>query len=348
MIIDYTNCNIEGVCTHWVGSKQEGELHLTKTAIEMKDESLPGTLKRYFFNSFKTEEYYNFYHDSDLKYNEVYGIVSDIFANPCDLHTHSINLAKHLYEQSIHPRIKSGEFYVVYFSGCVFAGEQIDAVGIFKSENKDTFLKVLPNGDCFNIESVLGVNINKLDKGALIFNTGSEEGYIVSVVDNTNKGDEAHYWVDNFLHVQQRKNEYYNTQNAMSLCKNFVTKELPAQFAVSKADQAELLNKSVKFFKEKEHFDMSEFAQEVIAQPEVIDSFNQYKTTYAQERDIEFPDNFGISDSAVKKQARILKSVIKLDKNFHIYVHGNNQYIKKGFDPETGMQFYQLFFKEEE
>jgi 37-kD nucleoid-associated bacterial protein len=347
-MIDYTNSTIENISTHWVGNKQEGELHLSKQKVEINGEVLPNALKRYFFNSFKTEEYYNFYHDSDLKYNEVYGIVSDIFANPTNLHELSIALAKHLYQQSVHPKIKGGEFYVVYFTGCIYAGEAVDAVGIFKSENKDTFLRVLPNGERFEIESEQGINVNKLDKGALIINSDCAQGYIVAIVDNTNKGEEAHYWVDDFLHVQQRKDEYYNTRNAMSLCKNFVTKELPAQFTVSKADQAELLNKSVQFFKEKEQFDMSEFAQQVIAQPEVIESFNQYKTTYAQERDIEFPDNFDISDSAVRKQARILKSVIKLDKNFHIYVHGNNQYIKRGFDPETGMQFYQLFFKEEE
>lgn len=54
------------------------------------------------------------------------------------------------------------------------------------------------------------------------------------------------------------------------------------------------------------------------------------------------------SDAAVKKQARIFKSVIKLDKNFQIYVLGDNQYIKKGFDEETGMHYYQLFFKDEQ
>lgn len=69
----------------------------------------------------------------------------------------------------------------------------MDAVGLFKSENKDTFLKVYPSGDGFEIESQQGVNINKLDKGALIFNTDKENGYIVAIVDNTNKGAEAHY-----------------------------------------------------------------------------------------------------------------------------------------------------------
>ena len=71
------------------------------------------------------------------------------------------------------------------------------------------------------------------------------------------------------------------------------------------------------------------------------------KDEYEQERDIQIEDEFAISDSAVKKQSRAFKSVIKLDKNFHIYVHGNNQYIKKGYDETTGMYYYQLFFKEE-
>lgn len=58
--------------------------------------------------------------------------------------------------------------------------------------------------------------------------------------------------IDDFLHVRQRKDEYYNTQNVMAFAKNFVVKELPKVFDVSKADQAELLNKTTQFFKEKE------------------------------------------------------------------------------------------------
>ena len=148
-----------------------------------------------------------------------------------------------LYEKSNHPKIKGGEFYVVYFKDCIVNDVMVDAVGLFKSENKDTFLKVYPSEDGFEIESQQGVNINKLDKGCMIFNTDKEHGYMVAVVDNINKGVEAHYWIDDFLHVRQRKDGYYNTQNVMLLTKNFIAKELPQAFdSVSKADQAELLN----------------------------------------------------------------------------------------------------------
>jgi hypothetical protein len=88
-----------------------------------------------------------------------------------------------------------------------------------------------------------------------------------------------------------------------------------------------------------------EIANEVMEQPEVIESFNRYKSTYQQERDIDIADDFTISDSAVKKQARIFKSVIKLDKNFHIYVHGNSDLIQQSAD-ENG-KFYKIYYKKE-
>jgi hypothetical protein len=310
------------------------------------DDIMSVVLSRYFTSSFGFSLLYDFYHEADLILNEVYVNASKIFDNPETLHEQSVNLAKHLYEQSNHPKIKGGEFYVVYFKDCIIDGETVDAVGLFKSENKDTFLKVYPSGDGFEIESQQGININKLDKGCLIFNTDRENGYVVAVVDNTNKGAEAQYWIDNFLHVRQRKDEYYNTQNLLALTKNFVTKELPNQFDVSKADQVDLLNRSVKFFKDKDTFDMDEFANEVIAQPEVIDSFNRYREDYQRDRDVEISDSFTISDSAVKRQARVFKSVIKLDKNFHIYVHGDRNLIEQGEDDRG--KFYKVYYKEEQ
>jgi hypothetical protein len=277
--------------------------------------------------------------------NEVFACVNKIFDNPKTLLKQSVNLAKHLYDQSIHPKIKGGEFYVVYFKDCIIDGETVDAVGLFKSENKDTFLKVYPAGDGFEIESEKGININKLDKGCLIFNIEKENGYVVAVVDNTNKGVEAQYWVDDFLHIRQRKDEYYNTQNFLSLTKHFIKDELPQHFDISKPDQIDLLNKSVKFFKGKDNFNIGEFTNEVIEQPDIIEKFNQYKSEYAKEYDMKFEDNFTISENAVKKQSRIFKSVIKLDKNFHIYIHGDRNLIEQGED--TKGKYYKVYYREE-
>ena len=256
-----------------------------------------------------------------------------------------MSLAKHLYESGMHPQIKGGEFYTAYFSDCNFGGERCDALGLFKSETRDTFLDVEQQAGGVHIAAREGIDIKRLDKGAVIFNTEREEGFAVFVVDNTNR-TEARYWIDDFLRVRQRQDNYHNTHNTLAMCKKYVTKHLSKEFEVSKADQAELLNETMKYFQEQESFSMDDFSEKVIRQPEVVESFTRFRQEYEQDRDIRIEDEFGISDSAVKKQARSYKSVIKLDRNFHIYVHGNRNLLEQGED-EKG-KFYKVYYQEEE
>ena len=345
MTPNFSQTTIHTFSLHSIGNKSAEEECLFSAALLDVHPEVEKLLAHYFISAFRAHEFYQLAHETRLDLNEVYSYVSEIFSNPGMLLEQSVNLAKHLYEQSTHPKIKSGEFYTVFFNDCVLDGETVDAVGLFKSENKDTFLKVYPAGEGFQIESEKGVNINKLDKGCLIFNTDKENGYVVAVVDNTNKGIEAQYWTDDFLHIRQRKDEYYNTQNLLSLTKNFIKDELPQQFEISKAEQIDLLNRSVKFFKENESFDMEEFNHEVMEYEDVIEKFTEYKSHYAKEHEVEIADSFAISESAVKKQSRIFKSVIKLDKNFHIYVHGDRNLIEQGEDSKG--KFYKVYYQEE-
>jgi hypothetical protein len=92
---------------------------------------------------------------------------------------------------------------------------------------------------------------------------------------------------------------------------------------------------------------MEEFSNEVIGNEQAIESFKTFKNQYEQEFDSPIADNFIISENAVKKQARIYKSVLKLDKNFHIYIHGDKELIEKGFDDGRAMNYYKVYFKEE-
>ena len=339
------NWEIINISTHYVGNKtkEEGVILCKKTVLK---EDIKKYLIEYFLSSFNFDLLCSLFHEADIKLNAVYTYVSSIFDNPDLMVKTSKNIAKHLYIHSDHPKIKGGEFYTVYFKDCILDGETLDAVGLFKSENKDTFLKVLHENGNFNLESDKGINIKKLDKGCLIFNKDRENGYIVAVVDNTNKGVGAQYWIDDFLHVRQRKDKYANTQNFMVLAKNFVIKELPKDFEVSKADQIDLLNKSLHFFKEKETFDINDFAHEVIAQPEVIERFHQYKQEYEDQSDIIIDNQFEISESACKKQQRSYKRVINLDKKIQIVIAGNRQNVEQGEDNRG--KFYKVYYKEED
>jgi hypothetical protein len=344
----FNDIEFKNLIVHHIGSKSAEEgIDLSTKCVDLDDEQTQLLLMNYLLQPFKPGEHFHLTHTEALEQNEVYTCASKIFDDPESFIEQSVNLANHLYDQSTHPNIKTGELYVAHFQNCYVDGEMVDAIGLFKSESKETFLKVKNVKGSFFIEYENGININKLDKGCIIFNLEKENGYVLSIVDNVNKNAEARYWREEFLHITTRKDEYQQTRNYLDMCKTFVVEQAPKEFDISKADQADFLNNSAKYFKKNEDFDFDEFSQQVIKQPEVTESFKTYKKQYEAEHACEIDDSFAISAPAVKKQAKVFKSVIKLDKNFHIYVHGNREYIVKGFDEKTGMHFYQLFYNEE-
>ena len=351
-MINYTTCNVSDIAIHYVGNKTLDEpLHLSKTKVNISEQIIRELLLRYFLSPFqKAVEVYHLMHSSgDLALNEVHNFASQIFEDKNKFHEMSEQIAKHLYNVTNHPNIKPGELYIAYFKDVQIEGNPLDAIGIFKSENKETYLKVYPDKGGFAVDyEENAININKLDKGVLIFNIEKENGYKVVVIDTANRGqDAAVYWKDNFLQLKIRNDSYNQTSNVLGIYKNFVTEKIDDEFDMTKADKIDLLNRSMKYFKEKETFDIDEFAGEVINNPKAIESFKTFKSQYEDEFDTRIGDTFEISDNAVKKQSRIYKSVLKLDKNFHIYIHGDNKLIEKGFDDDRAMNYYKVYFKEE-
>jgi len=256
-------------------------------------------------------------------------------------------MAKYLYEKSVHPQIKGGELYVAYFKNVLLEDEMVDAIGIFKSESKSQFFKVEQEGNRFKVAQDYGISEEKLDKGCLIFNTEENEGYKVCIVDNVSKGDEARYWKDDFLGLTTCNDDYHKTNNFMSLCKSYIKEQMPEEFVVEKTAQIDMLNKSVEFFKKHEQFDFKEFSTEVMQEPLLMKSFERYKGDYEQQNQMTVEERFDISDLAVKKNAKVFKSILKLDKNFHIYIHGNRELIEKGYDEAAKMNYYKIYFREE-
>lgn len=337
------NNSIEALIMHRIGNKGMDEGYTISDKCIHLDSQLAMLLTKYFIGPFISGEFYNLYHEASLELNEIYNYATKIFNDFSLFHEQSINIAKHLYNESSHPKIKAGELYIAYFHDCIIDGKNMDAIGIFKSENKDTFLKVFQTDEGFDIATESGININKLDKGCLIFNTEKEYGYLVAIVDNTNKGSEAKYWTDNFLHVRPRKDSFNQTQNMLSLCKSFVS-QLPSDNG--KVEKATYMNRSVEALKE-ESVNINTFAEQVFETPELVSEFKQYKETYQKERDIEIDDTFATASTAIKRRATGTMTTIKLDKNFDINIHGGEQYIVRGYDEDRGMYYYQLFFKEE-
>ncbi len=348
-MLDLSNATIDKIIVHKIGNPSRDEqLVCSRTAFPLNDSDLEAVLSRYFLSPFHKKDlgFYNFRHDTDLDLNEMYHYAGRMFTPGESFDLQSVNIAKHLYDKSHHPKVKSGELYIVYLNNCMVDDELTDALGIFKSENKDTFLKVYASGEGCNIEYQDGININKLDKGCLIFNTEKDMGYKMCIVDKTN-AEESQFWKDQFLKVSPRDDDFYQTRSQMALCKSFCNSVLTEDNDISRNRQLEVKEKVVQYFTEKEEFVAQDFEQEVLQESVVIDAYRDYRKQFAEQNNLLTKETFDIAQPAVKKDKKNFRSVIKLDKNFHVYVHGNPNMIEKGFDDNRGKFFYKLYFDEE-
>ena len=350
-MISFFDAILEKISVHRVGNKSLNDFYsLSEQLLKIEDKILRRLLMQYFLSPFeKSYEVFRFTHSSDdLNLNELYHFSSQIFEDSEDFHQLSGQITKHLFNISNHPKIKSGELYIATFKDIQLEGELVDAMGIFKSETKESYLKVNPEEGGFALSyEEDAINISKLDKGCLIFNSEKDEGFKVIVIDQTNRTDAA-YWKDEFLQLKIRNDNFNKTNTTLGVCKEFITSKISDEFDISKADKIDLLNKSMKYFKEKDSFNIDEFSEEVIGNPKAIKSFKSFSKEFNDEFDAGLDKPFDISNAAVKKQAKIFKSIIKLDKNFHIYIHGNKELIEKGFDEDKSMNFYKVYFKEEQ
>jgi hypothetical protein len=339
--------NLDEIALHFVGNKTVD--HLLKLSDDLLniDDELAELISTSFFDRFaNSHEEYVFTHASSLEFNEVYTFSKQIFENKELLHQNSQKIAQELYQQTNHPNIKDGELYIAYFSKAEYDGSYVDSIGIFKTEAKNDFLEVNTDIGSFDVFHKQGIDLKKIEKGCIIYNTTPEQGFAVRVFDNQNRGADAQYWVQDFLGLKPIANDYQQTNEFLGMTKEFISKQIDNEFEVSKTDKIDLLNKSVEYFKTNDEFTKEEFEQEVFGDEEVIESFRGFDTSYRETHEVEMEDSFEISNQAVKKQARMFKKILKLDKNFHIYIHGDSNKIEKGVESD-GRKFYKVYFDEE-
>ena len=328
---------------HVVGNKGEDEgLYLSEETICL-DEETSQILQKYLLGQVTTDGYSQFWHESQLELNDVYTFAKRVFSDNVAFVQMSGNIAKHLYRCSTHPKIKSGELCVVYFKNIIVDTVTCDAIGLFKSENKDTFLRVEMDGGQSSILSEKGININKIDKAAIIFNTSEEMGYWVTVIDRTNKATEAKYWTDDFLKVRPCSNSYNQTESLLAMTRTFVS-HLPE--GGSKKDKALMVHRAMEAVKAPV-VKVEDYARDVFKDEEMARQFEEYIRKKADDEGVALDDEIKISQQAVKKKTTTKLTTIKLDDNFDIRVHGGEQLVVQGYDEERGMKYYKLYYREE-
>jgi hypothetical protein len=341
---------IDSISLHRVGNKNKNEaIFLSDKPHNLNDETT-GLLKEYFFKPFreKEENYFHFSNEVDVEFNEMFKIITNIFDDPDSIHANSKKIASYLYEQSNHPHIKSGELYIAHLTGLLLDNVKVNAIGIFKSELKQDFIQFEEKGSSLDIVIQQGININKLDKGCLIFNSNKEEGYKILSVDS-NRYD-TKYWLEEFLGVEPLSDDNFKTKNYLKFCQNFAKDVvLPAE---DKQQEVLFMNRAVNHFAKNDTFEETNFLNEVMENPALIPEFKHYKVEKGPKYSVEDISSFDIVNKAVSDARKKIKNVIHLDTNIQIRLDFINpesaeKFVEKGWDEEKQMYYYLVYFNKE-
>lgn len=330
---------VERFTLHHVDAAIEDSI-LAEDTEEWHGEGEQEFLRKLFLRPFasitRTSE---FTHPVGMEFNVLHGLCERIRQGE-EFTAASVGIARHLIAVSGHHAIKSGDLFVVKFRELEMNARTYEAVGIFKFDDKDLYLETSGSRGKVAMDLRKGLGNGKPNKACLVIFSGEEPTLLVL------EDEQTEYWQKDFIGHKPKNDEVNSTSHVLELTRNFITKQLPQDHDIPKADQIDLLNRSVQYFKSNTEFDRDAFEQEVFQAEDVIRSFQEFGERFKESRELDILDNFEISAPAVKKQARIFKSVIKLDKNFHIYIHGDRNKIEQGVD-ETGRKFYKIYYDEE-
>jgi hypothetical protein len=211
------------------------------------------------------------------------------------------------------------------------------AVGFFYATEEEVFLH-LGGGEP---QVRTGLPLKKPVFACLIFRNDSGEYRLWQ------QSPQQSLWASELFPFQAGLDDAFHSREFFRLCKSFSEDVLVKEQKKSREDQVGFLSDSLSYTKENQEVSFGNFRQEVLKEPSLIDAFDEYKTAYEDRRQWNPPDKFAVSEQVQNQAGKFIRSVIKLDKNFHIYVHGNKERLEKGFDASKKLNYYTLWFDSE-
>lgn len=349
-MIDTSIAKITQIYIHEIGSDDNPQaFRVSEAPVYIYDKVLEGMLFDFLKRSYDEHESYAFNKvDGEYLNNPIYNSSNGFFNSDEETQLElSQQLAIHLAKMSAHSGIKKGQLIVGKVEEVIVNDEIVSALMIIKSERKQNFLKIKMNSGKAEILIDKGINSKRIDKSCIVFDILPEDGYRCCIKDNISKNDMAVFWKDHFLNAEQKMTDYQYTQVYMKGTDDFINQYASQTNELSKEDELELKGKSAEYFQNNESFDLQEYQNSVFSDSEMQEAFQEFSTETIQSEEKPIPQEFAVSQKSVSNNSKFFRSVIKLDKNFHLYVHGNRDMIEKGVD-EEGRKYYKLYYNEED
>jgi hypothetical protein len=345
-MINFHSATLRSAILHYL-PKNEGinqPVYSTDTLSQTKD--ISGALFKLIQSQFKEPKYYSFdYFNEDLVLNPLYNYVNNTFDDETSILENSIKSAKLLFEKSKNSFIDGGYFLFGIIDDLLVDDELTSGLYIIKLEEKTQIFDI--EQDEKNLSHLIektGYSFEKPHKICLILNINRDSGYKILQIDPKNKL-EAEYWYKEFLYLKPYSDKHYFTSDYIKLTVNFAKKSgtFKEEETVEKID---LCNKTKEYFSKNEQFNEEEFLDTVFDDTRKKSEFLNYKSNTEAELNKNYAKEFEISEHMVQKSNTMFRSILKLDKNFHIYIHGDRDKIERIVEKD-GTKYYKIYFETE-
>jgi hypothetical protein len=194
--MDISQAKIQYFVTHFVGNKLREEGLLLSSNPSKTEGAVASIILKRYLGGLKSTDIYNFFHESDIKLNEIRVFAADAFENEQGFMAASIKIAKHLYSKSTHPSVPGGDLFIALFTNILLNNVTTNALGIFKAESKEDFLSIYKENDSFNLRGNVGIDPRDLQKAAIIL--GGE-----NTIFAFERNSPTSYWLQEFLKVEK-------------------------------------------------------------------------------------------------------------------------------------------------
>lgn len=349
-MIKRNKAQISKFIIHKVGNKFNEATNVFSENTVTFDEDSYRLMQPFLLKPFvNLTESYRFNHHADISLNEINSYALQVFKDDSTFVEVSKNIINHLYEQSNSAQIKIGDVLIVLFDDIEYRDASVQALGIFKIENKADFFQTYLENNSFDVFVQKGINTKKVDKGCLVINSYDDAGATVLSVDNNNY--DAQYWIQNFLNIKYADDNNRHTKVYLEMCNDFSEAVLKQEFG--NQNQNQFLARTVDFFKENEAVNIHDFKEAVFEEENKKDLFDTYKKQFEEDNGLLVRNVFAISEAVVKKEKKKIKTEIKLDTNIQIKLDidapdAAEEYLERGYDEERKMKYYKIYFNEED
>lgn len=346
--LNFRRAKLSALSLAKVGNPLRSEpLRTSRELCRLSDED-NGVLTPSFLRPFKNLEAKYFAHHASLDLNEVYRYAGKIFEASDELLTQGRKIARHLYNTSKHPNIKSGDLCVALVNDLLVDGEPLQAISIIKSESRVPFLEISDREGNLQLIAHQGISPDKIDKGCLIVNTCKEEGYLVYTFDKSSAG--THFWMRDFLGVKFRRDNDYMTRRYADMCVSFAKEGLPEEMGAEQ--KCRLANQAMDYFQERDEFDLNHFCEEALKEPEIIERFEEFRDNQDEEDGGKLEETFAIDKRVARKAGNRFRGTMKLDSGVNIsfspaFKESDKSIFERGFDEEKQMRFVKIYYEEE-